>query len=482
MERTPRQQSNHDYWEQARKLDPLDVAARAEMLAGQAKTAEAYAEFERSLKEVAGRYGNPSPQLEITRRRFIAFCWSQRDYTRIYDLSLSNLRCKEARYGNLHSSLQFRLGDLSGACFYLGRIAEAENFARQMLAIALMQRKPWKDRGDHALNYIATFLALRGDHAGAVDYLRQALAWGEKVPGAGRDVEAYACKLADAYAALGRYKEASAVLKKYQPSKSTFASRDPVPVVRYFWQWFNLDLRFRKPRDRTLNAIIAACVPAMPTVGLRGDNREIFFRFEMMKARLLKFRDKKPEAKQAYAKIVEVFQGGPPLSGGKLSWAYADLAELWQGPPLSGWEEAERTNLRLALACLEAAGIVQGAFYAQLLSRLGCWHYATDAETYLDCHRKAAAALKEGEDARLLANMHWHIGMGEVACFGYAWLGVVREEWRSLPKGRAPNKEIEIFIGWQGLFRQIHRRHLVSLGPRHPETLQVLDFIKKFLS
>jgi hypothetical protein len=106
MERARRQQSNHDYWEQAQRLQPLDVAARAEMLASEDKTQEAYAEFERSLKVVAERYGNPSPQLELTRRRFITFCWSQQDYARIYELALANLRCKEARLGNLHPSLQ----------------------------------------------------------------------------------------------------------------------------------------------------------------------------------------------------------------------------------------------------------------------------------------------------------------------------------------------------------------------------------------
>lgn len=105
MERAHRQQSNHEYWEQAQNLRPLDLAARAEMLAAQDKTPEAYAEFERSLKEVASRYGNPSPQLELTRRRFITFCWSQKDYPRIYDLAMANLRCKEARYGVLHPSL-----------------------------------------------------------------------------------------------------------------------------------------------------------------------------------------------------------------------------------------------------------------------------------------------------------------------------------------------------------------------------------------
>lgn len=480
MERTPRQQSNHDYWEQAQRLDPLDISARAEMLAGQQKTAEAYAEFERSLTEVAERYGNPSPQLELTRRRFIAFCWSQRDYERIYALSLSNLRCKEARYGNLHPSLQLRLGDLSGACYYLGRHAEAENFARQMLAIALMQRYPWKDRGDHALNYVATGLALRGDHAGAIDYLRQALVWAEKAAGARDDIRAYAVKLADAYAALGRFKEASAVLKKHEPSKDAFALRNPVRVLHYYWRWFNLDMRFRKPRDRTFNALIAACVPVMPTVGLRADNRELFFFFEMMKARLLKFRDKKQEAKQAYARILEVLEDGPPLSGGKLSWAYADLAELWHGPPYRS--EEERAYLRRALDCLEAAGITQGPFYARLLSRFGRWHEVLERETYLACHRKAVAALKEGEDAVLLANLHWHIGMGEVSRFGYGWLRNVQLEWKSLPPGRPPKLEIEIFVRWQGLFRQIHRRHLVSLGPRHPDTLRILDFINTYLS
>ncbi len=49
MERARRQQSNQDYWEQAQNLRPLDIAARAEMLAAQAKAAEAYTELERSL-------------------------------------------------------------------------------------------------------------------------------------------------------------------------------------------------------------------------------------------------------------------------------------------------------------------------------------------------------------------------------------------------------------------------------------------------
>jgi hypothetical protein len=115
MERARRQQSNQDYWEQAQNLRPLDIAARAEMLAAEDKTQEAYAEFERSLKEVAKRYGNPSPQMELARRRFIAFCWSQKDHARIHELALANLRCKQARVGSLDPSFQSRLGDLAGA-------------------------------------------------------------------------------------------------------------------------------------------------------------------------------------------------------------------------------------------------------------------------------------------------------------------------------------------------------------------------------
>lgn len=92
------------------------------------------------------------------------------------------------------------------------------------------------------------------------------------------------------------------------------------------------------------------------------------------------------------------------------------------------------------------------------------------------------AALKEGEDPPLLANLHWHISQGEVEKFGYAWLRVVRDKWRALPPGHKPDKVIEGFLLRRESFQRTYRRHVVSLGPRHPDTLRVLDFIQKHLS
>jgi tetratricopeptide (TPR) repeat protein len=481
MERARRQQSNHDYWEQAQNLRPLDIAARAEMLAAQDKTEEAYAEFERSLKDVAARYGNPSPQLELTRRRFITFCWSRQDYARIYDLAMANLRCKQARNGCLHPSHQQRLGDLAGACYFQGRHHEAENFARQMLAIAIMQPQPWKHLGDQALNYVATFAAARGDHLQAIDQLKQALAWSAKQPFSGLiDVERYADKLAKSYEALGQFKDASDVLTKYQPRKETFPQRNLVTVFRFFWRLFNLGLKFRKPEENVLDANITYMTAALPKVGLRSDTREIYFLMEMMKARLLKFRGKKPEAKEAFIKIFDVYSDEYPLPDGMLSWALSDLAELWHGPEYSN-EEAK--SLRLAISCLEDAGLAKGPDYARLLNRLGLWHSGMRAyQESIDSYRKALAALAEGEELRLQANLYWNIGLGEAALIGFARIEELQKAWKATPSGQPFNKEIEPFLRLQEIFKEVHWRYVLALGPKHPDTLAAADFINKSLS
>jgi len=481
MERAHRQQSNHDYWEQAQNLRPLDIAARAEMLAAQDKTDEAYAEFERSLKEVASRYGNPSPQLELTRRRFITFCWSQQDYTRIYDLAMANLRCKEARYGVLHPSLQPRLGDLAGACYFQGRHHEAENFARQMLAIAIMQPQPWKHLGDQALNYVATFAAARGDHLQAIDQLKQALAWAAKQPFSSLfDVERYADKLAKSYEALGRYRDANDVLTKYQPRKETFPQRNMVTVFRFFWRLFNLGFKFRKPEETILDSNIAFIALALPKIGLRSDTREIYFLHEMLKARLLKFRGKKQEAKEAYAKIYDVYLNDFPLPDGMLSWALSDLAELWHDPENSN-EEAK--CLRLAISCLEDAGLAKGPDYARLHNRLGLWHSGMWAyQESIDSHRRALAALEEGEDIRLQATLYWNIALGEAAKVGFARIDELQKVWKATPPGQPYGPELEPYLRLQGIFKEVHRRYILALGPKHPDTLAPLNFINKSLS
>lgn len=481
MERARRQQSNHDYWEQAQNLRPLDIAARAEMLAAQDKTVEAYAEFERSLKDVAARYGNPSPQLELTRRRFITFCWSQKDYARIHELALANLRCKEARNGCLHPSHQHRLGDLAGACYFLGRHHEAENYARQMLAIAIMQPNPWKHLGDQAANYVATFAAARGDHEQAIDLLTQALAWAAKQPFSGLfDIERYADKLARSYEALGQFKEASDVLTKYQPRRETFPDRNLVTVFRFFWRLFNLGFKFRKPQDAILDANIAYITAALPKIGLRSDTREIYFLMDMMKARLLKFRGKKPEAKEAFAKIYDTYLNDFPVSDGMLSWTLSDLAELWHGPEHPN-EEAK--FLGLAISSLEDAGLAKGPDYARLHNRLGLWH--SDQQGYqasIDCYRKALAALEPGEELRLQANLYWNIGLGEVAKVTFVRLEELQKAWKATPAGHAPDKEMEPFLRLQETFKEVHRRYNLALGPKHADTLKALDFIQKSLS
>jgi hypothetical protein len=481
MERAHRQQSNHEYWEQAQTLRPLDIAARAEMLAAQDKTDEAYAEFERSLKDVAARYGNPSPQLELTRRRFITFCWSQQDYTRIYDLAMANLRCKEARTGVLHPSHQSRLGDLTGACYFLGRHHEAEGFARRMLAVAIMQPQPWKHLGDQALNYVATFVAARGDHLQAIDLLKQALAWSAKQPFSGlTDIERYADKLARSYEALGQFKESSDVLTKYQPRKETFPQRNLATVFRFFWRLFNLGLKFRKPEETVLDANITYMTAALPKVGLRSDTREIYFLMEMMKARLLKFRGKKQEAKEALAKIYAVYSNDFPPPDGMLSWTLSDLAELWHGPEYSN-EEGE--SLRLAISCLEDAGLAKGPDYARLLNRLGLWHSGLRGyQEYIDCCRKALAALEEGEELRLQANLYWNIGLGEAAKIRFDRLAELQKAWKATPADHPFNKEIEPFLRLQEIFKEVHWRYVLALGPKHPDTLKALDFIQKSLS
>jgi tetratricopeptide (TPR) repeat protein len=481
MERARRQQSNQDYWEQAQNLRPLDIAARAEMLASEEKTQEAYAEFERSLKAVAKRYGNPSPQMELARRRFITFCWAQKDYVRIHELALANLRCKQARVGSLDPSFQSRLGDLAGACYFLGRHHEAENYARQMLAIAIMQPNPWKHLGDQAANYVATFAAARGDHEQAIDLLNQALAWAAKDPFAGLfDIERYADKLAKSYEALGKFKESSDVLTKYQPRKETFPDRNLVTVFRFFWRLFNLGFKFRKPQDAILDANIAYITAALPKIGLRSDTREIYFLMDMLKARLLKFRGKKPEAKEAFAKIYDTYLNEFPVADGMLSWTLSDLAELWNGPDHPN-EEAK--CLRLAIACLEDAGLAKGPDYARLHNRLGLWHSGMQSyQASIECYRKALAALEPGEEPRLQANLYWNIGLGEAALIGFARLEALQKAWKATPAGQSADKGLEPFLRLQETFKEVHWRFVIALGPNHPDTLKALDFIQKSLS
>ena len=481
MDRSGRQRRNHDYWEQAQSLAPLDHASRAEVLAAAAKPAEAYAEFELSMQDVAARYGNPSPQLELTRRRYIDFCWTQRDYGRIVALAAANLRCKEARLGNLHPSLIARLNDLTGACFHLGRHHEGENYARQMLAIAIMQPNPWKHRGDQALNYIATFVAARGDHVQAVQLLEQALQWNKRDPFAAReDREKYALKLAHSLEALGRAKDAGEALIRHQPPKEVFAQRDLVGVFRYFWRMFNLSFKYREPADKAFDANINYMAAALPRVGLRSDNRTLYFLHEMMKARLLKFRGQKTEAKLAYQVIVGDYRDVHALPDGMFSWALSDLAELWRSPDCLPEEEI---NLSQAIEYLEESGFGRGPDYARLLNRLGLWHSGRrDYGRAIACFRQGLAALTEGQEPRLEATLQWNLGTNEAAQHGFARLEEDRLAWRALLPGQPLPPELAPFVRLQEIFRGVHRRYLLALGPRHHDTVQASDFIQKSLS
>jgi tetratricopeptide (TPR) repeat protein len=201
---------------------------------------------------------------------------------------------------------------------------------------------------------------------------------------------------------------------------------------------------------------------------------------DMMKARLLKFRGKKPEAKEAFAKIYDTYLNEFPVADGMLSWTLSDLAELWHGPEHS---EEEAKCLRLAISCLEDSGLAKGPDYARLLNRLGLWHSGLQAyQASIDCYRKALAALEPGEELRLQANLYWNIGLGEAASIGFARLEELQKLWKATPSGRPPDKAIEPFLRLQEIFKDVHRRYNLALGPRHPDTLKALDFIQKSLS
>ena len=166
-----------------------------------------------------------------------------------------------------------------------------------------------------------------------------------------------------------------------------------------------------------MDANIAYIAAALPKIGLRSDTREIYFLMDMLKARLLKFRGKKPEAKEAFAKIYDTYLNEFPVADGMLSWTLSDLAELWHGPEHPN-EEAK--FLGLAISCLEDAGLAKGPDYARLHNRLGLWH--SDQQGYqasIDCYRKALAALEPGEELRLQANLYWNIGLGAFSSWYY---------------------------------------------------------------
>ena len=137
----------------------------------------------------------------------------------------------------------------------------------------------------------------------------------------------------------------------------------------------------------------------------------------------------------------------------------------------------------LAISCLEDAGLAKGPDYARLHNRLGLWH--SDQQGYqasIDCYRKALAALEPGEELRLQANLYWNIGLGEAALIRFARLDELQKAWKATPAGQAPDKELEPFLRLQEIFQEVHRRHNLALGPKHPDTLKVLDFIQKSLS
>ena len=75
-----------------------------------------------------------------------------------------------------------------------------------------------------------------------------------------------------------------------------------------------------------------------------------------------------------------------------------------------------------------------------------------------------------------------NIGLGEAALIRFARLDELQKAWKATPAGQAPDKELEPFLRLQEIFQEVHRRHNLALGPKHPDTLKVLDFIQKSLS
>ena len=105
-----------------------------------------------------------------------------------------------------------------------------------------------------------------------------------------------------------------------------------------------------------------------------------------------------------------------------------------------------------------------------------------DYQSGQDAYRRALASLEEGSDLRLQANLHWNIGLGEAALIGFARLAELQKAWKATPAGQPVNKEIEPFVRLQGVFKEVHWRFVLALGPKHPDTLAALDFINKSLS
>jgi hypothetical protein len=213
-------------------------------------------------------------------------------------------------------SFQPRLGDLAGACYFLGRHHEAENFARQMLAIAIMQPQPVEAHGRSG-GELCRDLRRRPGRPRAGDRSAQAGLW----PGRPRTrspasptSNGMPISWPSPMRRWGSSRNANDVLTKYQPRKETFPDRNLVTVFRFFWRLFNLGFKFRKPQEAILDANIAYIAAALPKIGLRSDTREIYFLMEMMKARLLKFRGKKPEAKEAFAKIYDTYLNEFPVA------------------------------------------------------------------------------------------------------------------------------------------------------------------------
>ena len=87
-----------------------------------------------------------------------------------------------------------------------------------------------------------------------------------------------------------------------------------------------------------------------------------------------------------------------------------------------------------------------------------------------------------GEELRLQANLYWNIGLGEAALIGFARIEELQKAWKATPSGQPFNKEIEPFLRLQEIFKEIHWRYVLALGPKHPDTLAAADFINKSLS
>jgi hypothetical protein len=122
----------------------------------------------------------------------------------------------------------------------------------------------------------------------------------------------------------------------------------------------------------------------------------------------------------------------------------------------------------LAIACLEDAGLAKGPDYARLHNRLGLWHSGMGYQDPSIVTGKHLAALEEGEELRLQANLYWNIGLGEAAKIRLRPIGRTPEGLEGHSSRAGPLQRVEPFLRLQEIFKEVHRRYNPRPGPQAP--------------